>query len=193
MTNWWWIRHGPTHHKGLVGWSDIAADLSNVSALKRLQAHLPEDGLVVSSDLQRCVTTANAIQGARIRLPHNDKLREFNFGDWELRNASDIAKEYPDLSKEYWANPGETAPPHGESWNQAAKRVCSAIDAISAEHQGKNIIAVGHFGVILTQIQRAAKMPASSAISFQIDNLSITKIEYLGGTDWRVLGVNFKP
>ena len=193
MTNWWWIRHGPTHHKCLVGWSDIAADLSNVSALKRLQAHLPEDGLVVSSDLQRCVTTANAIQGARIRLPHNDNLREFNFGDWELRNASDIAKEYPDLSKEYWSNPGETAPPHGESWNQAAKRVCSAIDAISAEHQGKNIIAVGHFGVILTQIQRAAKMPASSAISFQIDNLSITKIEYLGGTDWRVLGVNCKP
>ena len=193
MTNWWWIRHGPTYHKGLVGWSDIAADLSNVFALKRLQAHLPEDGLVVSSDLQRCVTTANAIQGARIRLPHNDNLREFNFGDWELRNASDIAKEYPDLSKEYWSNPGETAPPHGESWNQAAKRVCSAIDAISAEHQGKNIIAVGHFGVILTQIQRAAKMPASSAISFQIDNLSITKIEYLGGTDWRVLGVNFKP
>ncbi|HHL22744.1 MAG TPA: histidine phosphatase family protein, partial [Aliiroseovarius sp.] len=29
MISWWWLRHGPTHAKGLVGWSDVPADLSD--------------------------------------------------------------------------------------------------------------------------------------------------------------------
>jgi broad specificity phosphatase PhoE len=192
MTNWWWVRHGPTHRKNFVGWSDVEADLSDTAALARLSAHLPDDAIVISSDLIRCVATADAIQADRTRLSHHQDLREFNFGDWELRDYADIAKDNADLSKEYWTNPGEAAPPNGESWNQVSKRVCDAVDAITKMHKGRHIIAVGHFGVILTQIQRAAKMPASSAIGFQIDNLSVTRVEHLGGTDWRVLGVNHK-
>ena len=65
------------------------------------------------------------------------------------------------------------------------------IKNIDRDDEG-NIIAIGHFGVILTQLQRAAKIEARSAISFQIDNLSITHIEHLGETNWRILGVNNK-
>ena len=35
MTNWYWIRHGPTHLKSLVGWSDVDVDLSNINRLKK--------------------------------------------------------------------------------------------------------------------------------------------------------------
>lgn len=192
MTNWWWIRHGPTHRKSFVGWSDVEADLSDTAALERLDAHLPDDAVIISSDLIRCIATADAIQGSRERLPHDDQLREFNFGDWELQNFADIAKDDPEISQQYWTTPGDVAPPNGESWNQAYSRVCNAVDRIGKIYQGRNIIAVGHFGVILTQIQRATNMPASSAIGFKIDNLSLTHVEHLGGTDWRVIGVNHK-
>ena len=40
MTNWYWIRHGPTHLKSLVGWSDVDVDLSNVNRLKKLDDYL---------------------------------------------------------------------------------------------------------------------------------------------------------
>ena len=190
MTNWWWIRHGPTHHSGLVGWSDIPADLSDVAAIKRLNNHLPKDAVVVSSDLIRCVATADTLSTDRERLEHQFELREVHFGDWELKNYNDVAQSYPDLSKEYWTNPGDIAPPNGESWNESANRVAQAVERISNAYQGRNIIAVAHFGVILTQLQRATNMEPKSAIGFKIDNLSVTRIEHLGGPDWRVLGVN---
>ena len=131
-------------------------------------------------------------QNKRQRIPNNKNLREFNFGEWELKNSEEISKKYPNLSKEYWSNPGDVSPPNGESWNQAAKRVDKQVDQINKKYKGCNIIAIGHFGVILTQLQRAAKIEARSAISFQIDNLSITHIEHLGETNWRILGVNNK-
>lgn len=191
MTNWYWIRHGPTHLKSLVGWSDVDVDLSNINMLQRLDNFLPNNSIIVSSDLKRCIKTADEIQGLRERLPNNRNLREFNFGDWELKKSVKIAEEYPQLSKEYWTNPGDTAPPNGESWNEAAKRVNAEVDIINQKYKGRNIIAVGHFGVILTQLQRAAKIQSQSAISFQIDNLSVTHLEHLGDKHWRILGVNF--
>ena len=36
MTDWWWIRHGPTHAKCMVGWVDIKADLSDKITLNKL-------------------------------------------------------------------------------------------------------------------------------------------------------------
>ena len=55
-TTFWWIRHGPTHAKTMVGWSDLPADLSDVAAIKRLSDYLPKDALVISSDLIRAST-----------------------------------------------------------------------------------------------------------------------------------------
>jgi broad specificity phosphatase PhoE len=190
MTNWWWIRHGPTHIHDLIGWTDVAADLSDVDGLARLHDHLPDDAVVISSDLIRCVATADAIQGKRERLPHSDELREFHFGDWEMRNYREINEKHPELSREFWENPGDVAPPNGESWNVGAARINAAVDRITTAYEGRHIVAVAHFGAILTQVQRATNMSASSALSFKIDNLSLTEIEHMGGEDWRVLGVN---
>ncbi len=173
-----------------VGWSDVPADLTDTATLARLHDHLPDDAVVISSDLIRCVATADAIQGARQRLDHDDQLREFHFGDWELRNYREISDEHPELAREYWSNPGDSAPPNGESWNVGAMRVNAAVDRISQAYAGRHIVAVAHFGVILTQVQRATGMSASSALGFQIDNLSLTEIEHMGGEDWRILGVN---
>lgn len=192
MTTWWWIRHGPTHAKGMVGWSDLPADLSDHAALDRLAALLPEDALVVSSDLARSVATADAIVGNRQRLDHAQAIREINFGDWELKTSAEIMASDPDLSRAYWSNPGEPAPPGGESWNQTAARVDEFVTSMNAAHPRRHIVAVAHFGVILTQVQRASRMSAKSALSFRIDNLSVTRLEFLD-PHWRVLGVNQQP
>jgi alpha-ribazole phosphatase len=192
MTTWWWIRHGPTHARGMVGWTDLPADLSDTAALERLSAHLPEDALVVSSDLVRSVATADAIQGRRTRLPHAQAIREIHFGDWEMKTAAEIGASHPDLSRAYWSDPGPHAPPGGESWDQAATRVAGFVDAMNASHAGCNIVAVAHFGVILTQVQRAGRLAPRSALAFKIDNLSVTRLEYLD-PHWRILGVNHQP
>jgi len=86
MTRIFLVRHGPTHVKAMLGWSDLPADLSDQAALERLSAALPAEALIISSDLTRAADTATAIQGTRRRLPHDSDLREIHHTDagWQV-------------------------------------------------------------------------------------------------------------
>lgn len=155
VTRLWWVRHGPTHEKTMVGWRDVPADLSDAAMLARLNAHLPDNALLVSSDLIRATATADALAQGRHRLPHQPGLRELHFGDWDGQTWDAIATDHPELSRLYWEAPGDHCPPNGESWNAAAARISAATDALIAAHPGRDLILVAHFGAILTQVQRA--------------------------------------
>ncbi len=191
MTRLHLVRHGPTHAKTMVGWSDLPADLSDTAAIARLSEFLPADGLVISSDLSRTVATADAIQGPRQRLPHDPDLREIHFGDWELKGFAEIEAKDPDRIRAYWEHPGDVRPPNGESWNEVATRVDRGIDRLSTTHAGQDIIVVVHFGVILTQVQRAEKLTASEVFAHRIDNLSVTSIHI--DEDWSLQHINHIP
>ncbi|WP_293573658.1 histidine phosphatase family protein [Phaeobacter sp.] len=180
ITRLFLIRHGPTHAKTMVGWSDLPADLSDTAALARLDAYLPSDAIVVSSDLSRARDTATAIMGQRRRLAHDPDLREIHFGAWELRSWAEIDAESPEHIRAYWETPGDVAPPGGESWNTVCARVDGAINRLIEQHRGQTLVVVGHFGQILTQIQRAEQLTAEEAFSHRIDNLSVTELSHQG-------------
>jgi len=193
VTRFWWVRHGPTHREELIGWTDAEADLSDVAELRRLSGHLPPEAPVISSDLLRCRATADAFLGERALLGHLADLREIHFGDWEGRTPAELAEAEPELSEKFWTSPGDIALPGGESWNELSARVSKRVETLCDCYPDQDVIAVAHLGVILSQIQMATGMPASSALGFQIDNLSVTRIDYLGAGAWRVFGVNHKP
>lgn len=188
MTRLWWVRHGPTHAKSMVGWSDLAADLSDHAALARLSDYLPKDAAVVSSDLIRARGTADAIAAHRTRLPDLPALREIHFGDWELKRFDEIEAKSPDQIRAFWEQPGENAPPGGESWNQLRMRVDEAVEMLARQTGSGDLIVVAHFGVILTQLQRALGIDAYHAFSHKIDNLSVTQITFDGA--WHAGAVN---
>jgi len=192
MTTWHWVRHGPTHQKTFVGWRDVPADLSDVAQIARLSAYLPENALVVSSDLIRASATADAIEAGRTRLPSHTDLREFHFGEWDGKHFHEIARSHPELSCAYWETPGDVAPPGGESWNAAAQRVSTLVDCLNKEHPDAHIIAVAHIGVILTQVQRAEGLVPEEAISHRIDNLSVTTL-HQKPTGWQIECINHLP
>ena len=189
MTRFWWVRHGPTHAKTMVGWSDLPADLSDNDALARLSAYLPQDALIVSSDLIRAKTTADALQENRTRLPHDPGLREMHFGDWELRSHTQIEAETPDLIRAFWDRPGDVRPPNGESWNDLNTRVWAATDLLISDFTGRNIIVVAHFGATLSALQRAGDLTPEQAFSHRIDNLSVTEMELSPG-GWHIGRIN---
>lgn len=179
MTVWHWVRHGPTHAKSFVGWRDVPADLSDTRQIARLRAHLPTDAVLVSSDLARARDTAHALQAdSHHRLPHDPHLREIHFGIWDGMHFEDIAARDPDLSRNFWENPGTVTAPGGESWDSAAARVQGAVARISTAYPGRDIIAVAHFGVILTQVQRALQISAYETLAHRINNFSVTKIDW---------------
>ncbi len=192
MSHWWWLRHGPTHEKSFVGWRDVAADLSDRAQIARLAAYLPDKALVVSSDLRRAIATADAVQGARTRLPDAADLREFDFGDWDGMGFAEVAARDPDLSRAFWERPGDVAAPNGESWNDVAGRVNGFVDAINARHPGRDIVAVAHIGVIMTQIARARGLSALQALGYTVDNLSVTRLDW-DADGWRCGAINHVP
>lgn len=192
MTTFHWVRHGPTHERSFVGWRDVPADLSDTAQLARLNGFLPDDAIVVSSDLVRASATADALSGGRTRLPDMHDLREFHFGDWDGCHFSEVAETHPQLSRAYWENPGEPTPPGGESWNMAANRVRPAVEALIERFPGQHIIAVAHIGVIMTQVERASGRPAREVIGNRIDNLSVTEL-HLSDTGWQIRRINHLP
>ena len=188
MTTIWWVRHGPTHRTDMVGWTDVPADLSDAEALARLSDYLP-DAPVVSSDLLRAVTTADAIQADRPRLPHEPGLRELNFGAWEGRKAEDLYRDDPDTLSAYWTDPASVRPPGGESFTDLAARVNGAVEGLLAHAE---LIAVAHYGVILTQIQRARGVSVKEVMAQRVENLSVTELR-LSGDTWDEGAVNHRP
>jgi len=191
MTQFYFVRHGPTHAKGMVGWTDLPADLSDTAQIARLSDHLPQDALVISSDLTRCVTTADAIAFGRRRLPHDPDLREIHFGAWEMLHHTEIEARDPDLIRAFWDQPGDVRAPDGETWNEVSTRVSRAVDRLVERHMGQNIIVVAHFGAILTQVQRALDISAYDAFANRIDNLSVTEIHRKDA--WQSLKINHIP
>ena len=190
MSRFFWVRHGPTHAKTMVGWSDLPADLSDSAQLARLSNALPQDAVVISSDLVRASATADAIASGRQRLPHDPDLREIHFGEWELARFDEVEDQA--RLRAYWDNPGDIRPPGGESWHEVSARVDSAVARLIADHPGRDIIAVAHFGVILTQVQQALQIGAFEAFSHRIDNLSLTELHHRNGS-WRALRINHLP
>jgi len=191
MTVFHWVRHGPTHQKTFVGWRDVPADLSDTDQITRVDAFLPKDAVIVSSDLRRSVDTASALQGDRQRLTNMPGLRELNFGAWDGMAFDAISSRWDDLCRAYWETPGDVAPPGGESWNTAAARVSAAVDHLARLSFG-HVIVVAHIGVILTQVQRAKNSTAAEAIGHKIDNISITEIDWTPPRA-RVVRINHAP
>ncbi|MBB5516947.1 broad specificity phosphatase PhoE [Rubricella aquisinus] len=189
MTRWWWVRHGPTHAKAAIGWTDLPADLSDTVKLARLRAALPADAPVISSDLIRAKATADALD--RERLPDTSALREMHYGDWEGLGFDEIATRWPDLSHAFWTTPGAPATPNGESWDGFSARVVAEIDRLNGQH--RDIIAVAHMGVILAALAHATGLSPDRALAFEVANLSMTRLDYLPEPGvWRVGGVNLQ-
>lgn len=190
MSRFYWIRHGPTHARSMVGWSDLPADLSDTARLARLAAHLPEGALVISSDLVRARATADAITGMRARLPDDPDLREIHFGEWELQ-AFDAVPDQTRL-RAFWETPGDIRPPGGESWHEISTRVARAATRLRAAYPGRDIVAVAHMGAILTQVQAALGISPYEAFAHRIDNLSVTELQWAEDA-WRVQTINHRP
>jgi len=190
-TEWWWVRHGPTHTGGLAGWTDVGVDLSDTGLIARVSDALPPSAVVVSSDLTRAVLTADAICGGRRRLPNTVGIREIHFGEWEGLSAHRISERWPEVSAKFWNDPNSATPPGGESWSGFAARVSECVDRMTAGLAGGSIVAVAHHGTIASQIGRTEGQDRNPP-SCRIPNLSVTRISFNRGR-WQLISAPETP
>lgn len=203
-TRWWWIRHAPVINSGgrIYGQQDLDCDISHRPTYEGLAALLPEDAVWVTSNLRRTRRTAEAILAHRKEQPKLlavAALAEQHFGDWQGRHRSELIAERGEQWNRFWLAPAHEAPTAGESFVDLMQRVTEAIEQLSEEHTGRDIVAVTHGGTIRAALAQALSLEAERALSFVVDNCSVTRIDRIappsaeaGATPpaWRVALVN---
>ncbi len=202
VTSWWWVRHAPvtTHGGRLYGQSDVPANTKDRGAFEGLAAQLPKGALWITSHLQRTHQTANAIAeaGHPVATPLvEEDLAEQSFGDWQGLTYAEVAAERAGRDHPFWIAPAEHTVPGGESFSHVVDRVSGAVQRLSERHAGRDIVAVAHGGSIRAALGHALGIAPAQALSFTIDNCSITRIDGFhnldGRLDWCVVGVNLPP
>ncbi len=208
-TRWWWIRHAPVHNpdRRIYGQDDLDADTSDTAAFKALAAALPRDAVWVTSALKRSLQTAAALaphvraSGAVPPEPVIEPdLAEQNFGAWQGMTFDELKDHLGEGFDRVWQAPAHATPPQGENFADVIARVALATNKLTEAHTGRDIVAFAHGGSIRAALALALGLDADAALSFRIENLSLTRIDHINPRDekavpgaarpWRVSAVN---
>ena len=205
VTRWWWVRHAPVDSGGRIyGQTDPSCDTSDTLSMRGLAALLPAGAVWMTSHLSRTIDTAAAIVAAGMAAPEPLIERGFveqSFGEWHGLAWDELRAADATVYKEFWKNPGTTAPPGGESVAQLIARVSPVIERLTEEFAGRDVVAVTHGGTIRSALALALGIDAERALGLRIDNLSLTRIDHVAGGIlptgrggvWRVVMVNRPP
>lgn len=139
---------------------------------------------VVSSPLQRCRQTAQAIlehQSGAPSFTTEDGITECDYGDWQGRKLAELGKE--ELWKTVVARPSAAVFPDGESLADMQARAVTAIrdhDAtVESEHgPGAVWVAVSHGDIIKSVVADAYGMPFDHFQRVHVDPASVSVIRY---------------
>ena len=210
-TRWWWIRHAPVESGGRIyGHNDLPANCTDETVFKGLARMMPERAVWVTSHLQRTSQTAQAIHAQRTdgardsgQMLVEPRFAEQHFGDWQGLTHAEIAERRGGEWHRFWLSPAEQVPPGGESFVQLIDRVGAAIAELSEVYAGRDIVAVTHGGTIRAALSLALTLAPDRALSFSVDNCSLTRIDRIAGAPgshapdhpeaWRVAAVNLLP
>ncbi len=104
-------------------------------------------------------------------------LHEVNVGDWAGLTWPQIEVEYKEFLVDWFKDSENIAMPNGESYAMLLKRVKRALLNIK-DKGNERIIVVTHGAVIRTLICDVLGVDLKNRSRFDVDNGSITKIEY---------------
>jgi broad specificity phosphatase PhoE len=204
QTRWWWIRHAPVPDGGRIyGQSDLDCDCTDGEIFSVLARELPRDAVWVTSNLARTHQTAAAILAAAngrhgtvepLAIPD---LAEQHLGEWQGMERKPFYAQRKVGTHTLWFGPADERPPGGESFVDLYDRVRPVIERLTVEHRGRDIVAVTHGGTIKVALAVALGLDPQAALSFLVENCSITKLDYLQPEGapglWRVAAVNHRP
>jgi broad specificity phosphatase PhoE len=148
---------------------------------------LPTTPHWIITPLQRTRQTAAAIlastNGARLGRPDFRVEPDFIEQNYGVSEGMTWDEYYAARPKDkprhpFWATYADEKLAGGESYADAAARAHAAIDRLTAEYQGQDIIMVGHGGIIRAAVAHALGVSPDTALTFQILNLSLTRIDY---------------
>ncbi len=208
-TRWWWIRHAPVDSGGRIyGQCDLPADCSDPEPFHWLAQRLPQNAVWLVSPLRRTHQTAQAVcacwpaeRSAAPAPPQVEpEIAEQHFGEWQGRSYAELDRLRDGAWHRFWLAPADERPPGGESFAEVTERVGRAVVRLSAEHAGRDIVAVAHGGSIRAAVALALELSPETALALSIGHCSLTRLDHIAGpsgshdssslSSWRVVQLN---
>lgn len=158
------------------GQSDVDVTETFLAEFDALHPKLGEahDPIIYSSPLQRCFKLAQSVAATlspQQEVKQDARLKELNFGDWEMQSWHDIPRGLVDV----WAEDHvQQVPPNGESFHQLSLRVGEFVREL--DHPDRPALVFTHAGVIRAITGYALDLPLIHTFKLQIDYASVTKI-----------------
>jgi alpha-ribazole phosphatase len=172
------VRHTETVcEKGICyGQSDVNIMEPYDAVFQSVLAQLPQDAILYSSPLLRCVLLANYIKdNSEITAVNEDfRLMEMNFGDWEMKNWDAIP---PDDFAPWMTDFVNVRVPNGESFTDLHDRVIDFMHNELQTTDSKSVIIVAHAGVIRSFLCKISDLPLKDAFQNKVDFGAVIKIE----------------
>ena len=198
-TRFWLIRHALVEENAramLYGTMDVPlcpeALVADVPMYRALAARLPRPASWIVTPLSRTVLTAEALfrGGYPAQTPTVEPdLIEQDLGEWHGLTHAHLPARLQLPAHAFWPLGGEELPPGGESMAGVIVRVGAAMERLSVDHAGQDVVVVSHGGAIRAAVAHAIGIRADNALHLSVQNLSLTRLERHGHA-WRVVCVN---
>ncbi len=195
------VRHGETPHtidKRFSGAGGADPGLNETGQAQALAAasYLSEIGGVdalLCSPMRRARETAAAI-GAALRLEPvvSEGWQECAFGDWDGFTFAEVQRKWPDQLNA-WLESTAVAPRGGESFEQCARRVRTARDAVLSAHPGKTVVVVTHVTPIKLVVRSVLQAPIGSIFRMELLPASVTEVQWYADGLASLRGFNTRP
>ncbi len=200
------IRHTEVSVGRRVAYGQTDVDLADVYEEQRdkLLLHLPVDPMAIfSSPLSRCKRLATDLAtalsvGSRIEtapgqtnvidahqpvVQYDDRLKEFHFGDWEMKPWADIDRAELDPWMADFVN---VRTPNGENFSDLFGRVSSfwqeQILPLADQPTSQSVCIVSHGGVIRALLCLFLDLSLQNAYRINLDYGAVTKLTLTGSS-----------
>lgn len=133
---------------------------------------------VVSSTLSRCAAFAAHVAGQGVLpLELDPRLQERGYGSWEGRTRVDIETEHPGSLARFRADPLARSPVGAEPLEGFRSRVLQAWEELQAKHTGKQVLLVGHAGVMRVIIGEVLAIPLARLFRLDVPHAALVRVE----------------
>ena len=146
------IRHGQTdvNKDNRIQGAQVDAELNDYGREYAQKAAKNFDesqfDVVYSSPMKRAVETAEIFTTGQKQIKLDDRLLEFDFGDWDGKKMADLAKKYPDVM-DPWGKVNRNYvkyAPNGETYEEFDQRCGEFLDEMYHKYSDKKVLVVAH-------------------------------------------------
>ncbi|WP_299556226.1 alpha-ribazole phosphatase [Seonamhaeicola sp.] len=161
------IRHTtPDVEKGICyGQTDLGLTENYKEEFRAIAQKLPniDTYKIISSPLKRCALLAQYL-GQQVH--YDNRLKELNFGDWELKAWNEIPEEVINPWMNDFVN---VRVPNGESYTDLASRVQTFFEELRLSKDNQNVIVTTHAGPIRSLLAMLLNIPLEKSFGIKIN------------------------